>query len=174
MDPGAYVKDVDDDDPDLAVVLKRTDAPIDDIPVDDGGRTVADDNPEYDASESGIVVAFIQSGLDNHCPEWTDTASEDLYDGAQDNNVKCYTFPESRLTPVSDEQARTLLTDTAIDMDALRSRLEDAGWEVESAPDGSLVAEKLGDQYEITPAGEVHGNGRMQEPLENLVAQYSD
>ena len=174
MGPGEYVEDADDDNPDLAIVVSRPDATIADIPVGDGDRTVADDNPEYDANEPAVVVAFVESGLDNHWPEWTDAAVGNLYEAAQANNVKCYTFPESRLSTVSEQRAQALRMDTAIDVEGLQARLENAGWDVDPTPNGGLSVQKIGEQYQITPAGKVEGDGQVQEPLKNLVAQYTE
>lgn len=174
MELGDYVIDADDDDPDLSVVVHYPNASIEKITVgtDDEQRTVAEDNPEYDADESAVIVAFVESGLGQDWHEWTETAAADLYEGAQEHSVKLYTFPESRLSTVSNEEAEALLADPAIDMDALQARLEDAGWDLERAGDGELVAEKMDEQYRITPTGEIEGDGQIRNPLENLVSKY--
>lgn len=174
MDLGDYVIDTDDDDPDVAVVVDRPDTSIDEIPVDDGGRTVADDNPDYDADEPAVVVAFVESGLERHWPDWSEAAPEDLSEGAHAHDVKLYTFPKSRLSPISEEKAATLLADTRVEMDALRARLADADWELEETDDGTLIAEKMGEQYCISPTGTVEGQGQIREPLENIVSQYTE
>jgi hypothetical protein len=173
MDPGDYAIDTEDDDPDLAVVLECPEKPIDEVPVDgDEGRTVADDNPDYDTSEPAVRVAFVESGLSRHWEEWTEAAPDQLYQGAKATDVKVYTFPESRLSTVSEERATALLADATVDVDGLRARLEDARWDIELDDDGSLVAEKMGEQYRITPTGDIEGDGQVREPLENLVEQY--
>jgi hypothetical protein len=174
MERGDDVIDADDDDPDVAVVVHRPDATIDEIPVGDGERTVADDNPDYDATEPAVGVAFIESGLEVHWPDWTDATPNDLYEGAQAHDVTLYTFPESRLSTVSEEEAATLLADTTVDMEGLRARLADADWDIEEADDGSLLVEKLGEQYRIPPTGAVDGEGQIREPLENIVAKYCE
>ena len=172
MKPGDYVIDGDDDDPDLAVVVHRPDATIDEVMVGDSDRTVAVDNPDYDADEPAVVVAFVESGLDEHWPGWTDRDPGDLYDGAQSNGVTLYTFPESRLSPVSEAEARAFFGETSVDLLALRSRLEGAEWEIDLADSGALVASKLDEEYHIHPTGEVEGDGRVRKPLENIVSQY--
>lgn len=172
MDLREYVIDADDDDPDVAVVVHRPDASIDEIPV--GERTVADDNPDYDASEPAVVVAFVESGLETHWPEWMDAPPDDLYEGAQAHDVTRYTFPESRLSTVSDEEAATLLAETTVDMEGLRARLADADWDIEEVDDGSLRVEKMGEHYRISPTGTVDGEGQIRGPLENLVAKYCE
>lgn len=173
MDLGDYVIDTDDDDPDVAVVVDQPDTPIEEIPVGDGGRTVADDNPDYDADEPAVVVAFIESGLERHWPDWSDAAPEEFFEGAHAHDVKLYTFPNSRLSTIPDEEAATLLADSTVDMDALRARLADADWELRETDDGNLIAEKMGEQYRISPTGTVQGHGRIREPLANIVSQYT-
>lgn len=174
MDPGDYVIDTEDDEPDLAVVLDRSDTSIDAVPIDSGDaeRTVADDNPDYDDSEPAVRVAFVESGLSRHWEKWTEVLPDQLYQGAQANDVKVYTFPESRLSTVSEERATALLTDATVDVDGLRARLEDANWDVELTDGGALVVEKLGERYRITPTGDIDGDGQVRGPLENLVDKY--
>lgn len=174
MDLGDYVIDTDDDDPDVAVVVDRPDASIDEIPVGDGGRTVADDNPDYDADDPAVVVAFVESGLESDWPDWSDAALKDLSEGVHAHDVKLYTFPKSRLSRITDEEAATLLADSTVEMNALRARLGDADWELEETDGGSLIAEKMGEQYRISPTGTVQGQGQIREPLENIVSQYTD
>jgi hypothetical protein len=174
MESGDYVVDGDDPEPDLAVVLARPDVTIAECTVqtDDGERTVAEDNPDYDDDEPAVVVAFVDSGLDNHWPDWTEASSEDLYEGARGHGVKCYTFPESRLEPMTDEQAAALKRrDARVAMDDLKSHLENADWDV-AFEDGSLIVRKLGVEYRISPTGEVSGTGQMREPLKNVVSQH--
>lgn len=174
MDVGEYVIDADDEDPDLAVVVQRPDATVSDITVGSGEeqRTVADDNPDYPADEPAVKIAFVESGLTRHWEEWTTAESDELYAGAQSHGVKLYTFPESRLSTVPDEEATVMLSETTVNMDGLRARLEDANWNIESRDDGSIVVEKMGQQYRIHPTGTVEGDGQIREPLENIVEQY--
>lgn len=176
MDPGDYVIDTEDDDPDLAVVLDCPGETIEEVPVGstDEERTVADDNPDYNASEPAVRVAFVESGLSRHWEEWTEASPDQLYQGAESSDVKVYTFPESRLSTVSEKRATALLADATVDVDGLRARLEDARWDVELEDDGTLVAEKMGEQYHISPTGDIDGDGQVREPLENLVDQYAE
>lgn len=172
MELGDYVIDTDDDDPDVAVVVNRPDASIEEVPVGDEDRTVADDNPDYDADEPAVVVAFVESGLDAHWPDWAEAAPAELADGTRAHDVKLYTFPEARLSTISDDEAATRLADATVEMDALHARLADAGWDLEETADGSMIAEKLGEQYRISPTGTVDGQGQIREPLANIVSQY--
>lgn len=177
MKVGSYVIDGDDDDPDLAVVLDRPGVSIEEwtvSPSEGDERTVADDNPDYDPEEPTVVVAFVDSGLDTHWPEWTDADPGELYDGAQTHDVKRYAFPESRLRTVSEERAALMRVDAAIDLEALRERLEGAGWDIEVDSGGGLVGEKMGERYRIAPDGEVEGDGQIRKPLENIVDEYTD
>jgi len=172
MQLGDYVIDIDDDDPDVAVVVDRPDASIEEVPVGDEGRTVADDNPDYDADEPAVVVAFVESGLNAHWPDWTEAAPVEVADGARTHDVKLYTFPEARLSTLSDDEAAIRLADATVEMDALHARLVDAGWDLEETADGSVIAEKMGEHYRISPTGTVEGQGQIREPLENIVSQY--
>jgi len=96
MDVGDPVLDTDDDDPDLAVVVHCPAASIAQrtVPVEGEERTVAADTPTYSGDDSAVVVAFVDSGLNGHWPEWTETAPAELYEAAQANDVSLYTFPE--------------------------------------------------------------------------------
>ncbi|WP_152420505.1 hypothetical protein [Halococcus thailandensis] len=58
------------------------------------------------------------------------------------------------------------------ELEQLSEFLRDNG--VRSEVDGSVVvAEKLGQSYEITPDGEVNGDGAFQDRLEQLASKYS-
>ncbi|WP_114579266.1 hypothetical protein [Saliphagus sp. LR7] len=175
MNPGDYVIDTDDESPDLAVVVERPAETIADRPVtaEDGDtRTVADDNPEYDPETPAVVIAFV-SGLDTGWPDWTDAAPDELAVGTRDHDVKRYTFPETRLTTVPTEDADALReAQTTVDMAALQTHLEDADWTTER--EGLLLTvEKFDDQYHIYPTGDVDGDGRVRQPLTNIVENYT-
>lgn len=179
--PGQHVIDREDDDPDLAVVVARPGTPIAETPVtaaEDPDHTVAADNPGYDAGEPAVTVAFVESGLDRYWPEWRDCSPDELLDGARERNVKCYVFPESRLEPVDPDDdpaaADTTSGASTVASEELRTRLADADWTVQRADDGGLIAEKMGDRYRISPAGQVDGEGSLRGPLANLVAQYRE
>ncbi len=175
MEPGEYVVDTEDDEPDLAVVVLQRDAPISEVTVSDpdSDRTVAADNPEYDASEPAVSVAFVESGLNRQWPDWTDAPPAALYEGATDHNVKLYTFPEGRLRTLTGQQAAIMLAEETVDLTALQTRLEDAGWTVD--PDDHLITvEKRDEQYRIYKTGDVDGTGTLRTPLTNLVEEYSE
>ncbi|QLH82416.1 hypothetical protein [Halosimplex pelagicum] len=175
MDVGDPVLDTNDDDPDLAIVVHCPDAPIAEwtVTVEGEERTVAADNPTYPADDPAVVVAFVESGLNSHWPEWTETDPAELHEGAQANDVTLYTFPASRLTVLDDEAVVARLEAGTVDMSALRARLADAEWQVDM--DGSvLVAEKMCEQYRIHPTGDIDGEGEIRDPLENIVQQYTD
>jgi len=174
MEPGEYVIDTEDDEPNLAVVLHRSETPIGEWEIDPPGgerRTVAADNPDYDEDEPVVVVAFVESGLNRHWPEWTDADPEGLYEGVRDSDARLYHFPESRLRTLDDEEAAAFVKDSTVAMDDLRARLEEADWRTDFE-DGVLTVEKMGEQYRIHPTGDVEGEGPVRGPLENIVAEY--
>jgi hypothetical protein len=176
MNPGTYVIDTDDDDPNLAVVLHHSATAITEwtiTPSEGEERSVAADNPEYAAEEPVVVVAFVESGLDRYWPEWTDAAPEELYEGVQATDMKRYHFPESRLTVLDDQQVAAVTQEPTVAMDALQARLTAADWQTELA-DGVLTIEKRGEQYRIHPMGDIEGDGQVREPLENIVAEYKE
>lgn len=175
MEIGDYVIDVDDDDPDLAVVVHRPDVTIAEVTVTYGGneRTVAEDNPEYPTDEIAIVVAFVTSGLNSQWPAWTEAAPVELHERTRANDVPLYTFPESRLTVLRDEERVVQFNETTVDVSALRTRLADAEWQVKFDA-GVLVAEKMDERYRIHPTGDIEGEGDIRNPLENLVQQYTE
>lgn len=177
MEAGDYVIDTEDDDPDLAVVVNRPGLPIEEwtvSPAEGEERTVAEDNPEYAADEPVVTVVYVESGFEGTWPGWSEADPAELFDGARDHDVNLYRFPESRLRPLSDEEADAMRTDGTVDMGALRERLDDAGWTLETDDDGTIVSEKMGEQYRIHPTGEVEGEGQVRGPLENLVAEYTE
>lgn len=175
MEPGAYVLDVEDDNPDLAVALHVSETPIGEweLNPDEGEvRTVAEDNPDYDESEPVVVVAFVESGLNTHFPEWSETDPDELYDEAKESETKLYHFPESRLTELDEEHVAAFTSETTVAIGELRERLEEAEWETELSK-GALVVEKIGEQYQILPDGTVNGDGQVRTPLENIVSEYT-
>lgn len=176
MDPGDYVIDTDDESPDLAVVVERPGVTIADrtVTAEDGDtRTVAADNPKYDPETPAVVVAFVTSGLDTEWPDWTDAAPDELAAGTRDHGVKRYTFPETRLTTVPTEEADAFREGkNTVDMAALQTHLEDAGWTTER--EGLLLSvTKFDEQYQIHPTGDVEGDGRVRQPLTNIVDNYT-
>lgn len=174
MEPGAYAVDTDDDDPDLAVVVLRREEPISEVTVSeaDADRTIADDNPAYDPSETAITVAFVESGLNRQWPDWTDAPPAELYEGATDHDVKLYTFPEARLRTLTGQQAAVMLAEETVDLSALEERLEEAGWNVEPG-EQLITVTKHDEEYRIYKTGDVDGSGQLRTPLTNLVEEYS-
>lgn len=174
MEPGEYVIDADDDEPDLAVVLHESETSIAEWTIDapEGKeRTVADDNPAYSNEEPVVVVAFVESGLNQEWPGWTEADPDDLYDGVQAHDVNRYHFPASRLEVLDEKQIAEFTQETTVAIDDLKTRLEDAEWQTDM-DGGVLVVEKMGEQYHIHPTGDVEGEGDIREPLENIVTQY--
>src|SRR6056297_769659 len=170
MEPGAYAVDTDDDEPDLAVVVLRREEPISEVTVSeaDADRTIADDNPEYDGSEPAVSVAFVESGLNRRWPDWTDAPPAELYEGATDHDVKLYTFPEARLRTLTGQQAAVMLAEETVDLTALETRLEEAGWNVEPG-EQLITVTKHDEEYRIYKTGDVDGSGQLRTPLTNLV-----
>jgi hypothetical protein len=175
MEPGAYVVDTDDDDPDLAVVVLRREESISEATVSgaDEHRTVAEDNPAYEPSETAITIAFVESGLNRQWPDWTEAPPSELYEGATDHSVKLYTFPESRLRTLTGQQAAVMLAEETVDLSALETRLEEAGWNVESG-EQLITVTKHDESYRIYKTGDVDGTGQLRTPLTNLVEEYSE
>jgi len=174
MEPGAYVVDTEDDEPDLAVVVLQRAESISEATVSgaDADRTVAEDNPEYDPAETAITVAFVESGLNRQWPDWTEAPPSELYEGATDHDVKLYTFPEARLRTLTGQEAAVMLAEETVDLSALQERLEAAGWNVE--PNDLLInVTKHDEEYRIYKTGDVDGTGQLRTPLTNLVEEYS-
>jgi hypothetical protein len=158
---GARVVDVDDPDPNEAVVVNRPPVPANEwIAYVDGGDevTVADDNPGYDADAEVVVVAFADELATAH-PTWNGEDPLTLGEAG----CATYAFPPARLDRVDDADPEDLLTDGQA---ALRERLaESATVAVEREADHAvLVVEKLGREHRIAPDGQVDGPlaGRLQ------------
>ncbi|EMA56244.1 hypothetical protein C451_03479, partial [Halococcus thailandensis JCM 13552] len=185
--------------------------------------TVAEDNPEYPADASIIVVAFRNEILDEQ-PEMVAPDSPIPLEDLNEVGIKHYSFPAPRLrlgdpetdnfealedlddidsngTDDESESESESVDATATDQDAGTAEVEDAADEqdqelqqqeqeleqeleqlrgflrdngVRSEVDGSVVvAEKLGQSYEITLDGEVNGDGAFQDRLEQLASEYS-
>lgn len=172
--PGQTVIDRDDDNPDEAVVVHCPETTIAEVTItgSDDERTVAADNPAYDPREPAVMIAFVESGLEQDWPAWRTSNSADLYEGVQTHGVKCYTFPAARLAPVNAADEPDASAEVSIEIDALQARLEDAEWATTVTDDGTLIVENMGEQYQISPTGQVDSDGQLREPLENLVGQY--
>lgn len=174
MEPGEYVVDTDDDEPDLAVVVSNREEPISEVTVSDpdSDRTVAADNPAYDPSDPAVTVAFVESGLNRQWPDWTDAPPSELYEGATDHDVKLYTFPAARLRTLTGQQAAVMLAEETVDLTALEERLAEAGWQVEPG-EQLITVTKHDEAYRIYKTGDVDGTGQLRTPLTNLVEEYS-
>ena len=96
---GTIVVDKEEENPEEAVVVRNTDVRITQWNVDNGEKTVHDDNPEYDEDELTTLVVFTDY-LDEEWPEWRETDPEDLYEEVMDrDHIKWYSFPRTRLVP---------------------------------------------------------------------------
>ena len=240
---GDLVLDRDTDHSDPAVVVNTPPKTADEWKAYTG-TTVAEDNPEYPADASIIVVAFRNEILDEQ-PEMVAPDSPIPLEDLNEVGIKHYSFPAPRLrrgdpetddfealedlddidsnsngtddesvSTSEDEQANpseTSETDTepadatATDQDAGTAEVEDATDEqdqdqdqelqqqeqeleqeleqlteflrdngIRSEIDGNVVvAEKLGQSYEITLDGEVNGGGAFQDRLEQLASEYT-
>lgn len=163
MDPSDRVFDVEDDDPDPAVVV--------DIPegetitewtyeVDGEDVSAAESNPEYPADEQLVIAAF-EGGLDEYWPDWVDAEPGTLFDGVREHGVNHFGFPERRLRYRSPPTA----------LEAVLARVAPAVDTVEWNLDHQLlVVEKLGETYAIAPDGTVQGDGVFVDRLADLVA----
>lgn len=178
--------------------------------------TVAEDNPEYPADASIIVVAFRNEILDEQ-PEMLAPDSPIPLEDLNEVGIKHYSFPAPRLrlgdpetddfealedlddidsNGTDDESESESVDATATDQDAGTAEAEDTAdgqdqeeeleHELEQLSEflrdngvrsevdgGVVVAEKLGQSYEITPDGEVNGDGAFQDRLEQLASEYS-
>lgn len=78
-----------------------------------------------------------------------------------------------RLITVSVEEADAFREGkNTVDMTALQTHLEDAGWTTER--EGLLLTvTKFDEQYHIHPTGDVEGDGRVRQPLTNIVDNYT-
>lgn len=164
---GDSVIDREDDDPNEAVVIRRSpEETIVDWEHESDGETVttADENPEYPEDEQLVVVAFRES-LESAWPDWQEADPDALFEGAADRDVNRYGFPEGRLEPIEPGEL------DAEWLDGLGDRLADAGWEVEREPT-ELVVEQFDERYRIDADGEIAGDGQYQTPLSNLVENY--
>jgi cobalamin biosynthesis protein CobT len=235
IDIGDLVLDRDTDHSDPAVVVNTPPKTADEWKAYTG-TTVAEDNPEYPADASIIVVVFRNEILDEQ-PEMVAPDSPIPLQDLNEVGIKHYSFPAPRLRradPETDdfealedlddininsddtddesvstsenEQAETSETSetdteppdtTATDQGTGTAEIEDAADKqdqelqqereqeleqlteflrdngVRSEVDGGVVvAEKLGQSYEVTLDGEVNGEGAFQDRLEQLASEY--
>jgi hypothetical protein len=77
----------------------------------------------------------------------------------------------AEIEDAADEQDQELQQEREQELEQLTEFLRDNG--VRSEVDGGVVvAEKLGQSYEITLDGEVNGGGAFQDRLEQLASEY--
>lgn len=209
---GDLVLDRDTDHSDPAVVVNTPPTTADEWTAYTG-TTVAEDNPEYPADASIIVVAFRNEILDEQ-PEMVAPDSPIPLEDLNEVGIKHYSFPAPRLRhgdPETDDFEALEDLDDIDDIDSNgtddESESVDATAEIEDEADeqdqelqqqeqeleqeldqlseflrdngvrsevdgGVVVAEKLGESYEITLDGEVNGGGAFQDRLEQLASEY--
>ena len=164
---GARVVDVEDEDPNEAVVVNCPPVPAAEwgAYVDAGEEvTVADDNPGYDPDAEVVVVAFADELAGAH-PSYEGEDPLPLSEA----DCATYAFPPGRLKRVDGADPEDLLTE---EQAALRDRLtESATVSVEREADHAvLVVEKIGREHTIEPSGEV--TGPLAGRLQPLAAEY--
>lgn len=92
---GTHVVDMEDVDPDPAVVINMLDVRISDWIVY-GNETVADQNPTYDPEDRVVIVAF-EHLLEQEWPDWRRNPPYRLFEGVVDRRIKFHAFPRARL-----------------------------------------------------------------------------
>jgi len=65
-----------------------------------------------------------------------------------------------------------MLAEETVDLTALETRLEEAGWNVEPG-EQLITVTKHDEEYRIYKTGDVDGTGQLRTPLTNLVEEYS-
>jgi hypothetical protein len=103
--PGALVVDREDDDPepDHAVVLNTPPIRAADWTVHRLETTVAKDNPDYPADDPVVVVAFREYLEEHdHLPDWDDHDGYWSMAELNEQGVRFYAFPASRLEPLEE------------------------------------------------------------------------
>jgi ribonuclease HI len=114
--------DSDSDNPNTAVVLGLPDETIADVEVPGTDKTVADYNPDYDADEPAVTVAF-EDELDTWTG-WQEADSETLHSGAVARDIRTYSYPAARLkrpdttTVTANDSERAEATTTATHSEA--------------------------------------------------------
>jgi hypothetical protein len=117
--------------------------------------TVHDTNPEYDPEEPVVVCLFLNQ-LEEHYPSWAGDEPLDLA-AVTDDGITHYAFPRSRVK-IGDPES---LIPPADGLKQLASEVSSgATTELTFGEDGYILRiEKLGIEYEVTPDGEVSGEG---------------
>jgi len=161
---GDSVVDIEDDDPDEAIVINRpTEKTITDWEheTDSGTTTAAEDNPDYAAEEQLVVVAF-RDTITNSIDNWQALDGDALHEQVVEHDITQYGFPESRLERIEPGEL------DAQWLDSLAERFDDAGWDV-THNTTELIVTQYDEEYRITADGTVDGDGEYREPLENIV-----
>lgn len=162
---GELVVDGDDPDGDVATVVNRPPTPCSEWPVT-GDHTVASypGNEPYPDDSPVVIIAFTET-LNGERPEFNGSpvALSDLHE----KGVDTFAFPPERLE----------LAEEAIDppdeLTDLQSRLESkAETEIDiscNPPVLRVAKPSLGEEYCVTPAGDVQGDGALRGRLEAVV-----
>lgn len=101
---GDTVVDSEVENPDEAVVVRKTDMRIGQWTIDNEGTTVHDENEGYNENELTTLVVF-KEYLDDEWPEWREIDPEELYKEVMEKeHVAWYAFPMSRLKPVNQDE----------------------------------------------------------------------
>ena len=104
--PGDPARDRDRDDKEVLVVATPAVSAADDV-VRETGMTVAEHNPEYPERDPVVKAVYVES-LDAAfgTGEWTvaDVLGMAAEETLEEQGVKRYTFPESRLAPAESEE----------------------------------------------------------------------
>lgn len=141
--------DSDSDDPNTAIVLELPNKTITDVEVPGTDKTVADYNPDYDADEPAVIVAF-EDEL-NTWTGWQEAGSKTLHSGAVARDIRTYTYPAGRLkradTTADAEHAESTAT-------AARSETRNTSAEQQSSGDITDTAGEAKAQTAATPATE--------------------
>lgn len=162
MELGDRVVDVEDDEPDTAIVLRAEEGEtISDWTHESEGEevTAAEMNPEYPVDEQLVMITF-EEDLDERWPEWREGEPEEYWEGVIANSVSVYGFPEGRLGHAEPPSQ----------LEEVIERLEGSVDKLEWKPSEShLAVEKLGDSYTISPDGAVEGAGPYAERFAEIV-----
>jgi hypothetical protein len=162
MEPGDRVFDTEDDDPNLAIVVRvPTDESIGNWTYEKDGDEIsaAEENSEYPPDAQLVNVTF-EEYLEETWPEWTDVAPTDLWDGIRDRDIPVYGFPRERLGYV--EPPTTL--EAAIDQ--LKGNVDVLEWR---PIEQHLHIEKMSETYAIDPDGTISGEGMYADHLGEII-----
>lgn len=163
MELGDHVFDTQDDDPDVAIVVRvPEEETIADWTYERNGKEISttDENPDYSADAQLVNVTFVRD-LKNEWPEWKDVAPAEFWDGVCDRSIPVYGFPEGRLGYV---KPPATLEET---IEQIQGNVDVLEWRLSEQ---YLHIEKMNETYAIRPDGSVSGNGIYADYLEELVA----